>query len=253
MARGGNNRKLTDTQRQEIAERYSTPLEDGTWCGAKTLAREYGVSPTVIYYHLAQQGVQIRDLRTAASNGKRCKPITNVPKTPAPECRCGCGNTTDWNQRKNRWNRYVAGHYRRDAPYKNRDWLIAEYVVKRRPISALAAECGVTTSPVRKQMRKLGVPVRSASEAHVGLQVGPLNPAWKGGVAQWEYSSDWKRLARAVRNRDEWTCQDCGEQRQRWGHSLHVHHVDEDKLNNAPENLVSLCVTCHRRRHREAH
>jgi 5-methylcytosine-specific restriction endonuclease McrA len=81
--------------------------------------------------------------------------------------------------------------------------------------------------------------------------VGPKNPAWKGGVADWDYAAGWKVIARKIRDRDLWTCQNCGEQRKRWGHSLHVHHIDGNKLNNDPANLVSLCATCHRAAHRE--
>ena len=38
-------------------------------------------------------------------------------------------------------------------------------------------------------------------------------------------------------------CADCG------GRVRHIHHVDRDKQNNAMDNLVGLCVGCHRRRH----
>ena len=79
--------------------------------------------------------------------------------------------------------------------------------------------------------------------------VGERNPAWKGGVADWDYAAGWKVIARRIRDRDGWTCQDCGEQRKRWGHSLHVHHIDGNKLNNDPANLVALCAGCHRTRH----
>lgn len=42
------------------------------------------------------------------------------------------------------------------------------------------------------------------------------------------------------------SCADCGKQEK-----LDVHHIDENPLNNAPENLVSLCRSCHLQRHRQ--
>lgn len=265
MPRGDNNAKLGPSQKDELARRYTTRLPDGTWEGAKSLAREFGVSVPTVYRHLRLRGIEIRSAAESHAGGKRCKPVKNLPpgvthtsSAPAglvlllpggPVCKCGCEESVAWNRRKNRWNAYVDGHYRRAARYKDEGWLRAEYFGKQRTIGEIAQECGVNRTSVQKAMRSFGIAPRDASAAHVGRQVGELNPAWKGGVAEWPYSSDWKVLARQIRDRDKWTCQDCGEQRVRWGAALHVHHIDEDKLNNDPGNLISLCATCHRRRH----
>lgn len=249
MPSGGNNRKLTSRQIEKIVQRYITPLPDGTWEGTTALAQDFGVRPATINRWLRLRGVQIRSARAAHSGGKRCKPIRNVPRGSAPVCKCGCSERTAWNRRKNRWNAYAAGHYRGDAPYKSEAWLRAEYEVKRRTLDEIAAECGVAASSVRKFMERYGIERRRASEAHVGRQAGEHNPAWKGGVAQWDYAPGWKTIARAIKDRDKWACRDCGERRTRWGSELHVHHIDGNKLNNDPLNLISLCSACHRRWH----
>lgn len=250
MPKGDHNKKLSDAQRLELAERYCTPLPDGTWVGAHTLARDFGIAPNAVYYHLAKLSVPTRDIRTAYANGKRSKPITNLPTTPSPLCKCGCGEATKWNRPKNRWNAYVSGHWPPKHQYKDSAWLYREYVSKQRTLKEIADQFGVSHSAVSRYAKANGIPIRDASASHAGRQVGERNPAWKGGIAKWAYSSDWKRLARDVRDRDEWTCQDCGERRKRWGTSLHVHHIDGDKFNNRMENLVSLCAMCHRQRHR---
>lgn len=170
----------------------------------------------------------------------------------APLCKCGCGEVVLWNQGKNRWNVYVTGHYRRDAPYKGEAWLREQYIDQRRSVAEIARECGVGFSTVVKFINKFQIPRQPVDHKKQGSP-GARNPSWKGGVAKWPYSPDWKALARSIRNRDKWTCQDCGEQRVKWGIHLHVHHIDGNKLNNDPANLISLCAKCHRRRHAAEH
>lgn len=40
------------------------------------------------------------------------------------------------------------------------------------------------------------------------------------------------------------TCEVCGT-----ASSLHVHHIDRNPANNNPENLATLCASCHLKRH----
>jgi hypothetical protein len=249
MPQGDNNRKLGPEDVDEIVRRYTTPLPDGGWEGATLLGREFGVEPATVYRWLHLRGIEIRSAKAAHSGGRTFRPVKNAPVGEAPTCGCGCGKPSAWNRRKNRWNVYIGGHYRSDAAYKDEEWLRAEYEKKQRTIREIAVSCNVNRTTVSKFMRKFGITAREPSAAHAGRQVGDKNPAWKGGVAEWESSSDWKMIARQMRIRDTYTCQDCGEQRKRWGAYLHVHHIDENKLNNDPSNLVSLCAICHRRRH----
>jgi len=182
------------------------------------------------------------------------RPIKNLPVGEAPICRCGCcGLRTQWNRRKNRWNAYYTGHRGGGlVPYKNREWLYDAYVTKNQTTEEIADLFGTSRRVINYWMEYHGIPRRSRAESREGRHTGALNPSWKGGIAQWEYSSDWKALARKIRNRDKWTCQDCGAQRKRWGHYLHVHHIDGDKFNNDPANLISLCAECHGFRHSRA-
>jgi len=51
-------------------------------------------------------------------------------------------------------------------------------------------------------------------------------------------------LKQEVRKRDNWICQQCGRKR-----SVTCHHIDEDKLNNIKDNLITLCKSCHSKFH----
>ncbi len=67
---------------------------------------------------------------------------------------------------------------------------------------------------------------------------------WQGGASRRLYPSDWtKALRQSIRRRDCFACQVCGVHQSKA--PLHVHHVDRDKTNGDPRNLVSLCCSCH--------
>jgi hypothetical protein len=64
---------------------------------------------------------------------------------------------------------------------------------------------------------------------------------WKGGISFEPYSTDWtETLKRSIRQRDRYTCQICGIEP-----AIHVHHIDYDKKNCNPDNLITLCHSCH--------
>ena len=75
---------------------------------------------------------------------------------------------------------------------------------------------------------------------------GENSPAWKNGASFEPYGLDFNnRLKEQIRKRDNYVCQRCGITQEELGRKLDTHHVDYDKTNNKPENLISLCPICH--------
>lgn len=75
------------------------------------------------------------------------------------------------------------------------------------------------------------------------------NGRWKGGIPS-EYPPEWtKELRRSIRRRDSYTCQICDESNKTQRLILDVHHIDEDKNNCSPSNLITLCKSCHCKLH----
>ena len=91
-----------------------------------------------------------------------------------------------------------------------------------------------TSSPEQKEKKRLKLS---------SLRMGIKNPNWQGGKSFEEYPADWtETLRRAIRERDGYTCRVCHKKQER---TLDVHHVDSNKKNCDPNNLVALCNSCH--------
>lgn len=75
---------------------------------------------------------------------------------------------------------------------------------------------------------------------------GSLHPNWKGGISFEEYPINWTAtLRRSIRERDRYTCKICS--LQQGDKVLDIHHIDYNKKNCNPENLITLCHRCHPR------
>lgn len=69
---------------------------------------------------------------------------------------------------------------------------------------------------------------------------------WQGGKSFEPYGLRFDReLKEQIRKRDEFKCQECGYTQKQLGYKLTVHHIDYNKQNNNPNNLISLCRNCH--------
>ena len=83
-------------------------------------------------------------------------------------------------------------------------------------------------------------------------KMGEKNWNWKGGLRRL-YPCGWTKLLKeSIRTRDNYKCQVCGCPQEECLIKLSVHHVDYDKNNLDPNNLISLCQCCHTKIHMDA-
>jgi hypothetical protein len=83
-------------------------------------------------------------------------------------------------------------------------------------------------------------------------QLGSKNHEWQGGKSFEQYTLDWtKTLKRSIRERDHYTCSLC--LMNQTSKAFPVHHIDYNKKNCNPNNLITLCERCHMKtnKHRE--
>jgi len=76
--------------------------------------------------------------------------------------------------------------------------------------------------------------------------IGGGNYNWHGGLSFEPYTIEFNRqLKEMIRNRDGNKCQLCEVPEMELIEKLCIHHIDYDKNNCLPSNLISLCRSCH--------
>jgi 5-methylcytosine-specific restriction enzyme A len=107
-------------------------------------------------------------------------------------------------------------------------------------IYLICKQCGKHFIPQNYNPKQKYCSIKCAGLA----QSGENNPSWNGGKSFEPYSIDWtETLRRSIRERDRYTCQMCG--KLQTDRAFCVHHIDYNKKNDNPNNLITLCLECH--------
>lgn len=101
-------------------------------------------------------------------------------------------------------------------------------------------------------IKEISESVKKISESKMGKRnpmydihnFGENSPNWNGGTSFLPYPLEFnKKLKQFILERDNYICQcpNCEHLSER----LDIHHIDYNKKNNNPENLITLCNSCH--------
>lgn len=98
-------------------------------------------------------------------------------------------------------------------------------------------------------------PHNNLYQAHKEKCSGENNWNWKGGKKKWKlkiydfyYKTRWQELRIKIYKRDNWTCQICGIHCNKIN-KIQCHHIIPYRISqdNSEGNLITLCLSCHRR------
>ncbi len=202
-------------------------------------------------------------------------------------CECGCGNPVKQDKQTKKWNTYITGHnskgtnnpnYGKPMTKEQKEKLSkamkGKYAGEKaywygRPLSeehkkkiSVSEKGKVIPIEVREKMSRAlkgrvgywaGKKLNENHKRNIGIAgLGDKNGNWHGGIAISPYGKGFnKELKEQIRERDDYICQLCGMHKNELTgyHKKHaVHHIDYDKYNNNPTNLITLCnELCHSR------
>lgn len=96
--------------------------------------------------------------------------------------------------------------------------------------------------------RNKGLKERKVWNKGKNYKPGKQHWNWQGGVGRLPYPFEWtETLKESIRQRDNYKCQFCF--KKQINKKLCIHHIDKDKNNLDPKNLISLCRSCHTKIH----
>ena len=157
---------------------------------------------------------------------------------------------------------YVNGATVSKPLYQNYDWLYYQSITLNKTFKEIAQEFGFNLNTLKNWKRKLNIPSKGTGYFNIG------RTPWNKGLSE-HNDSRIKKQADALREYryDRWAndkrikkintseyqkymqskCIICGTE-----NALEVHHIDKDRTNNYPENLMTVCEKCHSRIHHQS-
>ncbi len=106
--------------------------------------------------------------------------------------------------------------------------------------------CGKVLRVSKCRIRERNFCSRACADKGHSRQVsGQGNGRYVHGLGAERYPKEFRKITIEIRDRDGHQCRLCGRTEEEQGYALHVHHIDYDKTNNEPMNLLSVCQWCH--------
>lgn len=138
--------------------------------------------------------------------------------------------------------KFVSEETKRKISKSNKGKIISKESIERMKISL--KKYYITHTHPSKGKQYSEERKQKMSIARKGKYRGSEASNWRGGISSLPYSIEWTPwLKEEIKQRDNSTCQNprCDYIE----NVLDVHHINYDKQNNSPDNLITICKRCH--------
>ena len=133
----------------------------------------------------------------------------------------------------------------------DKDLLIDLYTHQNKSMEDISAILDVCSSTVFNYLIEYNIPRRDQGfQLDNDVQVGEKHYNWRGGITCEPYCQDWtKEYKEYIKERDSYICLNpyC----YKGNIVLSVHHIDYNKKNCKPSNLITVCRSCNTRANRD--
>jgi len=201
-------------------------------------------------HHTAKSLRKIGKANLGRKRSAKWKPL----KSKTPLCKCGCGNpVTRSKLSPYGWNKYINGHQALTG------FLGKHHTAESKAKMSKARKGVKFTKEHREKIsealmgRKFSAESRSKmSEAQIGKKASTKTRRKMSESRRGKNNSKWSNPSeltseylQAIRCRDNFTCQFCGCKNKSKHRKLDTHHIDDNRHNNYPDNIITLCQLCH--------
>jgi 5-methylcytosine-specific restriction endonuclease McrA len=131
-------------------------------------------------------------------------------------------------------------------------------ITQSEPVTVKCTHCGKRTT-VPRWFEKEGLELHFCGDRCRGLWRDDHRSEVKLKGNRDYRGGNWQTIARSIRERDAYRCRSCGISEETLGRQLDVHHVvpfrafgSPDRANQ-PDNLISVCPSCHKKQEGEGH
>lgn len=158
-------------------------------------------------------------------------------------CGCGCGGKTKPG------NHFINGHWGRIRTFSEEHRRkISEAKKKENHWWPIWCKGKKLTEEHRKNLSLSHIGIKPSAETLVKRSLalsGSKHWNWKGGISWGVYCDAWsdKEFKESIRDRDNHHCRRCGKKEKK-NKKLSIHHINYDKKDCRPLNLISLCQGC---------